>query len=112
DITCGLDPGPAFYPGNATSTDGKRFTPDPYQYPAGPLRVPVGSNVQFTNTSYFTHSVMAFARKGGAPLFRSPSSVEPGHQALLVTRSLKPGVYAYFCTHHPDGMFGLIEIVR
>lgn len=94
----------AFYPGRAEKS-GARFTGES-------LQVPEGTDVEFTNISSEHHGIASFKTRAGRPVFESTEHVPQGTSSLLGTQFLRPGTYAYFCTHHPATMFGLIEIVR
>ena len=94
----------AFYPGRAEKS-GAQFTGET-------LQVPEGTDVEFTNISSEHHGIASFKTRAGRPLFESSEHVPQGTSSLLGTQFLRPGTYAYFCTHHPATMFGLIEIVR
>ena len=94
----------AFYPGRATK-NGAQFSGEP-------LEVPEGADVEFTNLSSEHHNIVSFKRIGRRPAFATGEHVMQGQSSTMTTRFLRPGVYAYFCGHHPITMFGLIEVVR
>lgn len=92
----------AFHPG-AAQRSGSGFAGEP-------LVVPRGADVEFTNLSSEHHNIVSVAKRFGRPLFASDDHVLQGMTSTVTTRYLKPGVYPYFCGHHPATMFGLIEI--
>lgn len=94
----------AFYPGGATRNGS--------QFDGQALQVPVGADVEFTNISSEHHNIVSFAKRRGKPIFGSDEHVIQGATSTITTRYLRPGVYPYFCGHHPTTMFGLIEVVR
>ena len=93
----------AFYPGRAQK-EGAQFNGEP-------LQVPRGSDVEFTNVSSEHHNLTAVKRRFGKPIFGSTDHVPQGTSSMLTTQYLRPGMYAFFCDHHPTTMFGLLEIV-
>jgi plastocyanin len=100
-----------FFPGTAVY-DGEEFQGVPYQ-------IEQGCNIEFTNLDYAPltngHRIVSFKRvktkKGRSrPLFFSKFVAGPG-QAMVITKHVKPGTYAYFCSVHTT-MFGQIEVVK
>jgi plastocyanin len=92
-------------------TDKLKFDPDR-------VKVKVGDEVLWTNTSAITHTVTDDASKArdpkdamlpqGAPPFNS-GSVDPGGQWRF--RFTVPGRYKYFCMpHEAMGMLGEVEV--
>jgi plastocyanin len=93
-------------------TDKLRFDPDR-------VKVKVGDEVLWTNTSAITHTVTDDTSKArdpkdamlpqGAPPFNS-GSIDPGGQWRF--RFTVPGRYKYFCMpHEAMGMLGEVEVV-
>lgn len=100
-----------FFPGTAVY-DGEEFQGVPYQ-------IEKGCNIEFTNLDFAPltngHRIVSFKRvktKRGRtrPLFESRFVAGPD-QAMVKTKHVKPGVYAYFCSVHTT-MYGQIEIVE
>ena len=93
-----------FFPGTALYQNG--------EFIGTPLQVPQGDNIEFINTDAAAvtnaHQIVSMKRKRGKPLFQSPLVKGPA-TATVITETLKPGVYPYFCNVH-YGMYGLIEI--